>query len=556
MEYDYDNTIEGITISTPYKYRLTMPKRSLEEETEVRPAKRVRPTCGDTLSQLSDELLLRVLSFLPITDLNICQRISHKFKAIAADSQLWKALYYNRFVRPRASRLPGIRDANTAPGHLYFSSKLSKWLDDDNLVKRGQDTNWKKQYKLRDNWTKGNCNVSEIEVAEQPPIPPLLVRMHEGLVYTADVTGGLRAWSSKKKAQKIMGSIDFGTTSPPTAMALDVSAGSIGCHRVAIGFEDGAFNVYTFDYEAEKFSEGYSHAPSSNGMLSAVAYCSPYLVTMTASQLLSLYQFPDIPKAAQMLDPPRLLHSLLSHTVYPPLSLAIRSSSHNIVATIAFAFPSYLSGWGAGIQELWLSPDGALLDSRLAMSSGTSQPAPQPNPAVSPVRASSSFSAASVGYSKPTSLSYSHPYLLLSHTDNTLTLYLVTSSDKVLSIGTGSRLWGHTSSVSGAHVGGRGKAVSVSSRGDELRIWELEGRRKLASSDLSVRVQGENFPVATSVEDLSGAIARRASGLGLEVRDMEDLSVVKGWVGFDEENVVVLKERGAGSQSLVVYDFT
>ncbi|KAE9962193.1 hypothetical protein BLS_000675 [Venturia inaequalis] len=535
-----------------------MSKRPREDESDIRPAKRARSTSKDTLSRLSDELLLRVLSFLPITDLNICQRISHKFKGIAADSQLWKALYYNRFVRPRASRLPGIRDADTAPGHLYFSSKLSKWLDDDNLVKRGQETNWKKQYKLRNNWTKGNCNVSEIEVAEQPPIPPLLVRMHEGIVYTADVTGGLRAWSSKKKEQRMMGSINFGTSSPPTAMALDVGAGNTGCHHVAIGFEDGAFNVYTFDHEVEKFSEGYSHAASSNGMLSAVAYCSPYLVTMTASQLLSLYQFSGSPKAAKILDPPRLLHSLMSHTVYPPLSLAIRSSSQNIVATIAFAFPSYLSGWTTGIQELWLAPDGALLDSRLAMSSGSSQPAPQLNPAVSPVRTTSPFSAASVGYSKPTSLSYSHPYLLLSHSDNTLTLYLVTSSDKVLSIGAGSRLWGHTSSVSGAHVGGRGKAVSVSSRGDELRIWELEGtnRRKLASSDLSVRVQGENFPSTTSVKRLSSALARKGSGLGLEVRDMEDLSVVRGWVGFDEENVVVLKERGAGSQSLVVYDFT
>lgn len=535
-----------------------MPKRSLDEEIEVRPAKRARSTSEDSLSSLSDELLLRILSYLPIADLNICQRISHKFEGIAADSQLWKALYYNRFVRPRASRLPGIRDADTAPGHLYFSSKLSKWLDDDNLVKRGQDTNWKKQYKLRNNWTKGNCNVSEIEVAEQPPIPPLLVRMHEGIVYTADVTGGLRAWSSKKKAQRMMGSIDFGTTSPPTAMALDVSAGSTACRRVAIGFEDGAFTFYTFDHEAEEFSESYSHAPSSNGMLSAVAYCSPYLVTMTASQLLSLYQFPVNPKAVKTVDPPRLLHSLLSHTVYPPLSMAIRSSSQNIVATIAFAFPSYLSGWGVGIQELWLSADGVLLDSRLAMSSGTAQLTPAANPAVSPARMSTSLSAASVGYSKPTSLSYSHPYLLLSHSDNTLTLYLVTSSDKVLSIGNGSRLWGHTSSVSGAHVGGRGKAVSVSSRGDELRIWELEGtnRRKLASSDLSVRVQGENFPVTTPTAKLSGAIGHRGSEIGLEVSDMEDWSVVRGWVGFDEENVVVLKERGAGSQSLVVYDFT
>jgi hypothetical protein len=297
-------------------------------------------------------------------------------------------------------------------------------------------------------------------------------------------------------------------------------------------------------------------------MLSAIAYCLPYLVTMTATQLLSLYQVPKTPKAPKILDPPRLLHSLLSHTVYTPLSLAIRSSSQNIVATIAFAYPAFHSGWSVGIQEVWLTSDGLLLDSRLAMSSGIPRPANVSHPATpaaSPARTlSSSFSAASPGYSKPTSLSYSHPYLLLSHADNTLTLYLVTSSDKALSIGPGSRLWGHTSSVSGAHVGGRGKAVSVSSRGDELRIWELEGtnRRRLASSDLSVRVQGDSFPPVSSVGNLSDAIARRGSGLGLAIGEMEDLSVVRGWVGFDEENVVVLKERATGTQSLVVYDFT
>jgi hypothetical protein len=37
---------------------------------------------------------------------------------------------------------------------------------------------------------------------------------------------------------------------------------------------------------------------------------------------------------------------------------------------------------------------------------------------------------------------------------------------------------------------------------------------------------------------------------------MDDMNVVRGWVGFDEENVVILREREAGSQALVVYDFT
>jgi hypothetical protein len=564
-----------------------MAKRSFNDvESEQRPSKRLRPEGSDRLSLLSDEVLLRIFSNLSITTLNICQRLSRKYHSIASDSQLWKSAYYNRFVRPRASRLPGIRDTETSSEHLFFSSKLSKWLDEEDLVKRGQETNWKRQYKLRHNWSKGRCDVSEIQVAEQPPIPPLLVRLHEGIVYTADLTGGLRAWSSKKE-KRMLGSTNFRTSSPPTSLALDLSAGETGNHQAVVGFEDGGFLIYTFNLEQGEFVLSYSHAASSNGMLSAVAYCSPYLVTMTAAQLLSLYKFPSDSSQRQKkecLDPPQILHSLRSQTVWPPLSLSIRPSSSNIIATIAYAIPTYLSGWSVGVQELWLSPDGALLDSRLATSSTGSNRTlsatlPQTSSSPTGTMTPSAFSAATPGYSKPTSLSYTHPYLLVSHPDNTLTLYLVTSTDRSLSVSNGSRLWGHTSSVSGAHVGGRGKAVSVSSRGDELRIWQLEGtnaRRRLAGENLSVRITPEkkrngsglqalhpksNGPGEhqVGVRNLSDATPKRHVGLSLALEakaSTEDLGVVRGWVGFDEENVVVLREGSAGNQALVVYDFT
>jgi hypothetical protein len=46
-------------------------------------------------------------------------------------------------------------------------------------------------------------------------------------------------------------------------------------------------------------------------------------------------------------------------------------------------------------------------------------------------------------------------------------------------------------------------------------------------------------------------------GLTVDAQDgFEELSIVRGWVGFDEENVVVLREKNEGSQALVVYDFT
>jgi hypothetical protein len=171
-------------------------------------------------------------------------------------------------------------------------------------------------------------------------------------------------------------------------------------------------------------------------------------------------------------------------------------------------------------------------------------------------------------HSKPTSLSYTHPYLLVSHPDNTLTLYLVTSTTDSLSISAGSRLWGHTSSVSGAHVGGRGKAVSISRRGDELRVWELEGgfasaaaKRRLTAGDLSVQVRPEKRSTAETsqagLDLVSNGSPGRTPVSGDTSEDAScELTLTRGWIGFDEENVVVLKEQSQGRQALVVYDFT
>ncbi|KAL2258015.1 hypothetical protein VTK26DRAFT_8841 [Humicola hyalothermophila] len=51
----------------------------------------------DLLSPLSDELLVRILSFLSPAHLLAVAPVSRRFYRLAADSQLWKALYYARF---------------------------------------------------------------------------------------------------------------------------------------------------------------------------------------------------------------------------------------------------------------------------------------------------------------------------------------------------------------------------------------------------------------------------------------------------------------------------
>jgi hypothetical protein len=83
-------------------------------------------------------------------------------------------------------------------------------------------------------------------------------------------------------------------------------------------------------------------------------------------------------------------------------------------------------------------------------------------------------------------------------------------------------------------------------------------RRKLVTGELSVRLKPEIATSSANLDVLSDAILQRGSGLGLALEHkFEDISVTRGWVGFDDENVIVLREKSqGGSQALVVYDFT
>ncbi|KEQ76724.1 hypothetical protein M436DRAFT_38294 [Aureobasidium namibiae CBS 147.97] len=526
---------------------------------DERSTKRHQRNIADRLSRLSHELTLRVLSFLPVPDLITCQSISRHFHRLAGDDQLWKALYYNRFVRPRASRIPGINESGVPAESLWYSSKLSKWLDEDNLLKRERQTHWKRQYKTRHNWTKGTCRVDEVPVSPEPSVPPTLLQMHEGIIVMADHVHGLRAWSSQS-GQDMLATAKFpDKTTPPSALTLDSVPSSSSTITLAVGFQDGSFTIYDLHAHQRRFVSRYSHEPSSNGLISAAALSFPYLATMTASQLLSFYKFmPTTNKASTdiPMNPPRLLQSLHSRTIWPPLTLSIRPQPDTVLVSIAYSLPTYLSGWTVGIQEMRLTPDGTLLESRLTSAIDqnyrplTFNPSNSPpTPQTIPPFGHFNTSEANQIHSKPTSLSYSHPYLLVSHPDNTLTLYLVSSTTDALKISPGNRLWGHTSSVSGAHVGGRGKAVSVSTRGDELRVWELEGgfasasaRRRLAAGELSVQLRPEKPSSPVEKEELSTGI--------------DETSMTRGFVGFDDDKVVVLRERHCGNQALVVYDFT
>ena len=389
----------------------------------------------------------------------------------------------------------------------------------------------------------------------------------------------------------------------PTALSIDGTQSGNDRVNVSVGYDDGGFAIYTLLRNERRFIRRYLHAASRHGPIHAIAYASPYLLTMTGAPLLSLYRFGHEPdqtsshfeSSSEKIDnmdlggsgateergdhddisrPPTLIASLRSQTAYPPISPAIRVSSSNIVASIAYAMPLWTSGWSVGLQEIRITSKGAIIDSRVASAVSGEDLSPPPNPHLRTPRHNHSTTTLdqqvvrgvklALG-AKQTSLSYNHPYLLSSHADNTLTLYMVTSNTEELSIGVGRRLWGHTSSVAGAYVGDRGKAVSVSAVGNELRVWQLEGgmtsntsRRRAAAGEASVRVCHERNDVTSKIkkENMSRAPLGAVAGPSIiPEQESDEFAVTHGWVAFDEEKVVLLREKMLGTQALVVYDF-
>ncbi|KAJ5584111.1 uncharacterized protein N7459_003911 [Penicillium hispanicum] len=557
-----------------------MPKR-LRSGSQLHspPAKRSRDAVTspvDRLSLLSDELLLHILSFLPVSSLNICQRLSHRFHALSGDSELWKRQYYSQWVRPRARRLASTR-RSTLPARTEYSPKVSTWLDHGHLAKEGKVTNWKRQYRLRHNWSHGLCRVTEVEFAQQP-CPPVLVKLCCGIVYTADAAHGLRAWAAKDPttclAQTSFFDLPPASTVRPTALAVSELLEE---QEVMVGFENGCFNRYTLNVQTYQLSLRSSHSGVSDGAITTMALSSPYLLMVSQHKILSLYTLQTRPDTIIDGAEPREIASLQADNMVAPITLSLRVSPLDITATIVYSFFHIGCGWCLGIQELRLDKSGQQLGSRLAStvdsqygarpSYGRSPSVQRRHSATNDPMDGQQFAAPAtpsiVHQQPPTSMSYSHPYLLTSHADNTLTMYLVVSNSTSLFVRGGQRLWGHTSSVSAVQVTNRGKAVSVSSRGEELRIWELEtaiaslGSQRPLKEESSIQVS-----LGNKAREPSGqSLVRKHIRHGINTFEFDpsaplELSYMHKCVGFDEERVLLLREKTVGTQLLECYDFT
>ena len=523
------------------------------------------------IGKLSDEILLNIFERLSLDQVLSCQSVSHRWQKISTDPELWKRLYFLRYIQPRFTHI-------STSNRTRIASR-DWWIKETTHTEDGTKKDWKKLFKIRHNWHKGRCAVSEIDISPssdhlETKIPPqasfwdeLRVPMSSHLVQfdgrmfvAIDKTVGLRAWDIGVGCQKIVGCRRFRQYEQGWQLgdpaALTMASGGSTPPDIVVGFESGGVMILQLNIEDVGTQEDFGFTvrfilpPSIEPKkILHMAYSHPYLLTLDVDYSLQAYVFPS---NSPHLDSPQCLATLQAHTLHGPCNLTLRrrkSDDDTITASIAYSMPLCHGGWSVGIQEIIFdmsSPNG-ISKTRI----GTSHPSTI-NLRIHPDFETQGKSM-SIPSASPTSISYSHPYLLTSHRDNTLTLYLCRSTDEKITIGQPKRLWGHTTGVAKAGVAGRGRAVSVSQVGGEVRVWELES---VAASAAKMKAEGDGVVAIVESVRLENASARVGKELFLDDIPKIRNPICVDWIGFDEEKVLVVTRDQERDQNVTLYDFT
>jgi hypothetical protein len=371
---------------------------------------------------------------------------------------------------------------------------------------------------------------------------------------------GLTAWSSAR-GSTVLASQSFCTSSSeehpptPTAMALDTSCDVL---RIGIGFLNSTFRCYEYS-EASGFVEccAPQHFLDPHAPVSVLLITFPFVFALLDNDKFLLKRFkPRGSSRSTLWEELAFLKSNQRHLCSP--SLALRRIGKEIAASIAYTSEILSNRWCLGVQELRISFSplatlASLPSPHLGMGGASDTFVDVPQWHKRTFQAwTPAFPMHPAVDNRPRALSYSHPYLLSALPDNTMMVYLVNSNAKGLSLSDGSRLWGHTSGISNAEVNARGKAVTTSTKGGEIRVWDLEGlARGHAQGNTSTPV----VPTKSSTSMLPpGSAHYSVHDRHLRLED-DQLAFKKSWIAFDEQQVLVMGER-TDKRVLARYDFT
>jgi hypothetical protein len=459
-------------------------------------------------------------------------------------------LYYEDFVRP--STIPGLTTEDQS-----YSAKVLSHLQRHSHIWREHSTDWKRQYKIQYNWFRGKCHIRELTVNDDSSPFPLITRLCKRHIYSLEVkTQTIKVWSTTD--QRSLGIFKF--TDPealPSAFAINPSRTNVNEHELLVGFANGSFIKLVFDTMRGSFTETYTHeAKASSATITDIAYYAPYVATFSNTRVFSVYRFQGSPINAAK------VFSLQSNRQYAQCTVSFRLLNSTLHAAVIFVL---FGTCEPIIQESLINYDTAeVLSSRLATAQHPQRSAGR-YPGPTPWR---------FNYSKANSISYSYPYIVVPLSDNSVLAYVVKSTATELSLTHLERLIGHTEGVAGAQVESSGKAVSVGRTARDVWIWQLNEMQK-DREDLSERDEllESDAEVSDSIDN-SGFLDGQTTKWARKQREWERLegdrwsiriqpqtlrrsgAKFAGYMGFDDESVVVLKIGHKGEQNVAVYDFS
>jgi hypothetical protein len=105
-------------------------------------------------------------------------------------------------------------------------------------------------------------------------------------------------------------------------------------------------------------------------------------------------------------------------------------------------------------------------------------------------------------------------------------------------------------------VAGRGRAVSVSQIGGEVRVWELESIAAASSKADTKMEDGALVGIIESVRVENASIPLKVGKQMFFDTVPSTTSKAVEWIGFDEEKVLVVTSDHERDKNVTLYDFT
>lgn len=375
---------------------------------------------GGNFDRFSEEMLLTIFSYLDVSELINCHRVSRRWYRISSDNSLWKKLYSSRF---------GDNDK-------YHGT------DKDMSLK------WKVLFRIQYNWHCGSGRLQTVQLSTvherhetMACCGRVIFRITQGPegpeLVIGDVSGTLL---STVPLSPIMGSRQYDVQA-----RLVAASENNGVHTICAAFSDGSALALQWSGHSRRLGTTHPICISDRANpITAITCKWPLVALMTSNRRVSVID----------IDSKRQVYSAFGTQIPPTHNASLKIGSSPVPGmahciSIVYYKQLLCRDWAICVDEVHLSTN---------------------------YSTSSTRSASCVGFSAPATTlptCYEPPYVVTGNPDNTMGCYFVQSSRSGLSIAPHVQLWGHLNGVGQVKVRQSGRAVSVASNGQEILWWDL-----------------------------------------------------------------------------------